>query len=657
MTQNKTNPTPKLAGILLLALLTLASCTGLKSHSPKIDPVVKQSVPIIPLKDFFKNPEKAWFTLSPNGKKLAWLAPWKSRLNIFVKDIKTGKTLRITADTKRDIPGYYWVGNEHIAYIHDFGGDENYHTFCAAVDGSGTKDLTPFKNTRTELLDDLENDDSHILIEMNRRNPQIFDVYKVDIISGKLEMVAKNPGNISGWMTDNNGKIRIAVALDGIKNVILYRKNEKDKFKPIIKTDFKTLFNPLFFDFDNQKIYVSTNIKRDKCAIYLFNPERSKLENLIFEHPEVDVSALLRSKKRKIITGAGYYTDKMHLVFFDKKREKIQNFIEKNLKGYSLAVTSRDKAENKYIIRTYSDKSHGAAYLLDYPTMKLQKIAEVSPWINEKQMAEMKPVSFTSRDGLKINGYLTLPPFGKQMNIPVVIHPHGGPSSRDLWGFDPEVQFLANRGIAVMQINYRGSTGYGKNFWQAGFKQWGKRMQNDLTDAVYWLEKKGIADPKRVAIYGGSYGGYATLAGLAFTPDIYACGVDYVGPANLFTLLKTIPPYWELARTRMYKMIGDPVKDKKLLRAVSPVFHAQNIKAPLFIAQGARDPRVNKNESDQMVEALRKQGTKVEYMVKENEGHGFSNEENRFDFYRAMEKFFAEHLGTRSEQSLSTIRK
>ena len=264
-------------------------------------------------------------------------------------------------------------------------------------------------------------------------------------------------------------------------------------------------------------------------------------------------------------------------------------------------------------------------------------------------MAPMTPVQYIARDGLTIHGYLTLPAGSDGKNLPVVINPHGGPWARDTWGFDGEVQFLANRGLAVLQMNFRGSTGYGRAFWEAGFKQWGLAMQDDITDGVKWLIEQGIADPERIGIYGGSYGGYAVLAGLAFTPDLYACGVDYVGVSNLFTLLETIPPYWELGRQMMYEQIGHPDKEKELLKAASPVFHAERIRAPLFVAQGANDPRVKKAESDQIVEAMRKRGVDVEYMVKDNEGHGFLNEENRFDFYRAMERFHAKHLGSMAE--------
>jgi dipeptidyl aminopeptidase/acylaminoacyl peptidase len=303
-----------------------------------------------------------------------------------------------------------------------------------------------------------------------------------------------------------------------------------------------------------------------------------------------------------------------------------------------------NKAEDKFIVRTYNDRTLGAYYFYDLSSDKIDKITGLSPWLDDKVLANMKPIEYRSRDGLTIHGYLTLPINSESKNLPVVINPHGGPWARDSWGYDSEVQFLANRGYAVLQMNFRGSLGYGRKFWEASFKQWGKKMQDDISDGAEWLIKEGIADPKRIAIYGGSYGGYAVLAGLCFTPDLYCCGIDYVGVSNLFTLLETIPPYWKPLLEMEYEMLGHPEKDKDLFREISPVFHAENIKVPLFIAQGANDPRVNKNESDQMVEAMKTRGLDVEYMVKDNEGHGFHNEENRFDFYRAMEKFLAKHL-------------
>ena len=333
--------------------------------------------------------------------------------------------------------------------------------------------------------------------------------------------------------------------------------------------------------------------------------------------------------------------------YFDKDEEAIRTKLEQKLEGYDINTTSEDKSENIRIIYAGGDRTYGTYYTYNVKEDKLTKIADLAPWIKEEDMVPMHPITYTSRDGLTIEGYLTLPKgytMENAKNLPVVVNPHGGPWARDSWGYNPEVQFLANRGYAVLQMNFRASTGYGRKFTELGYKQWGQTMQNDITDGVEWLIKKGIADPKRVAIYGGSYGGYATLAGVTFTPDLYACAIDYVGVSNLFTFMQTIPPYWKPLLDMMYEMVGDPVKDKEMMEKYSPVFHVDQIKAPLFIAQGANDPRVNKAESDQMVEALKKRGIEVEYMVKDNEGHGFHNEENKFDFYRAMEKFLDAHL-------------
>tara|TARA_B100000287_G_scaffold82009_1_gene74632 strand:+ start:1 stop:1062 length:1062 start_codon:yes stop_codon:yes gene_type:complete len=351
------------------------------------------------------------------------------------------------------------------------------------------------------------------------------------------------------------------------------------------------------------------------------------------------------SRKRKVLTGVSYTVAKRDMAFFDSWRENIQQKLEKKLPGYEVGITSFSDDETKAIVVTYSDKSSGTYYYYDIEKNQLTDLGKVSPWLNEDHMAEMQPVKYLSRDGLTIHGYLTLPKGSSGKNLPVVVNPHGGPWARDTWGYRPEIQFLANRGYAVFQMNFRGSTGYGREFWEISFKEWGKSMQDDITDGVQWLISEGIADPERIAIYGASYGGYATLAGLAFTPDLYACGVDYVGVSSLFTFMESIPPYWELYRTMLYEMVGHPEKDKDLLASSSPLLHIDKIKAPLFIAQGANDPRVVKSESDQIVQALRNAGIDVPYMVKDDEGHGFYNEENQFDFYREMEKFLKKHIG------------
>ncbi len=603
--------------------------------------------PLLPMEDFFRNPDTAAFSISPDGTRLAFAKPWEHRMNVYVREIATGDEKRITSATERDIAGFFWKGNDKIVYAQDAGGDENFHVYITDIQGAEARDLTPFEKVRAGILDDLEDDPNHMLIEMNQRNPEVFDVYRCDINTGELTQLAENPGNIVGWMTDHDGKLRVAVQTDGVDESFLYRTNEDEEFRTLITTNFKETFSPILFAYDNKLMYVASNLSQDKVAIYTFDPEENKTLDLVFSHDEVDAGSLLHSKKRKIITAVTYTTDKRHYKFFDADREELQKTLDSFFPNYEATVADIDDDERRVIVRTYSDRTRGSYYLFDRKDNSISKLAELSPWLKEEQMAPMKAIEFKARDGLLIHGYLTLPNGVESKDLPLVVIPHGGPSARDVWGFDSESQFLANRGIAVLNVNFRGSTGYGKAFWQAGFKQWGRKMQDDVTDGVLWAVEQGIADKSRLAIYGGSYGGYAALAGATFTPDLYACAVSYVGPSNIFTLLETIPPYWKPLIEMEYEEIGDPVKDKDLLTEISPVFHAENIKIPLFVAQGANDPRVNKAESDQIVEAVKKAGKDVVYMVKDNEGHGFHNEENRFDFYRTMEEFFKKHLGSR----------
>tara|TARA_B100000212_G_scaffold213914_1_gene161675 strand:- start:1004 stop:2830 length:1827 start_codon:yes stop_codon:yes gene_type:complete len=606
---------------------------------------MQRKTPLIPMEDFFRNPEKSSFSISPNGNHIAYMKPWKTRMNVFVMEMTTKKETRLTSSQERGIYGFTWLTNERIGYVKDEGGNENIHFFAVNIDMSNEIDLTPFENVQTRIIDDLEDDPNHIIIGLNKRDPQIHDPYRINVNDGKMELIAENPGNISQWMTDHDGKLRIATTSDGVNTSLLYRNKESDEFKPILTTDFKVSVVPLFFTFDNKNLYVASNRGRDKIAIFEFDLIKSKEGRLIFEHDEVDVSNLLFSRKRKVLTGVSYTVAKNEMIFFDKWREEIQQKLEKKLPGYEVVITSFSKDEAEAVVVTYSDKSRGTYYHYEVNKNKLTELGKVSPWLNEKNMSEMKPIKYKSRDGLTINGYLTLPKGTNGKNLPVVVNPHGGPWARDNWGYKSEIQFLANRGFAVFQMNFRGSTGYGREFWEKSFKEWGKSMQDDITDGVNWLIDEEIADPDRIAIYGASYGGYATLAGLAFTPDLYACGVDYVGVSSLFTFMESMPPYWELYRSMMYEMVGHPEKDKKLLASASPLLHIDKIKAPLFIAQGANDPRVVKAESDQIVAALKNAGIDVPYMVKDDEGHGFYNEENQFDFYREMEKFLTKHIG------------
>jgi dipeptidyl aminopeptidase/acylaminoacyl peptidase len=602
----------------------------------------------VPLEDFFKNPEKSQFRISPKGTYYSYKAPYQDRMNIFVQKVGSDSATRLTSETDRDIMWYFWPNDEQILYIKDQGGDENYRLYGVNADGSNLTCFTPFEGVQTRVIDDLPEFPDLVIIGMNKRNPEVFDPYRLNIKTGEMEMLAENPGNIQGWMFDHEGKLRVATAIvDGINTQILFRETEKDEFKPVITTNFKEKLYPMFFTFDNQNVYAVSNLNRDKSAIITFDIRNGKEMEVTFQNDKYDVEGLDYSKKRKVITTASYTGAKTVRHYFDEETREVYEKLEKELPGYELNIVATTDDEDRFIVYAGSDRTRGKYYLYNKPEDKVTFVAELAPWIDENEMAEMTPISYTTRDGMTIEGYLTLPK-GYTMetakDLPTIINPHGGPWARDYWGFNPEIQFLANRGYAVLQMNFRGSTGFGRAFWESSFKQWGLTMQDDITDGTMWLVKQGIADEDRLVIYGASYGGYATLMGIVKEPDLYAAAVDYVGVSNLFTFMNTIPPYWKPYLEMMREQVGDPVADSAQWVLTSPALQADKITTPLFIAQGANDPRVNKAESDQMVEALKARGVVVEYLVKDNEGHGFYNQENQFDFYRAMEKFLAENL-------------
>ena len=602
----------------------------------------------IPLEDFFRNPDKSAYRISPGGTYYSFKAPYESRMNIFVQKIGEDTSIRLTSETDRDIMGYYWPNDNQILYLKDQGGDENWKLYGVNADGSNLVCYTDYEGVRTEIIDNLPEFPDLVIIGMNKRVPEVFDPYRLNLQTGEMEMLAENPGNIQQWIFDHEGKLRAATAIvDGINAQILYRETEQDEFRPVLTTNFKETVNPVFFTFDNQNVYAVSNLGRDKQAVVVFDIRNGEELEVLYENEENDVTGLNYSRKRKVLTSADYYSERQQRYFFDEEARTLYSRLEELLPGYEIAITAITDEEDRMMVRTYSDKSLGAYYLYDKSRDEITRITDVSPWINESEMADMLPVKYTSRDGLTIHGYLTLPK-GYTMEtahtLPVIVNPHGGPWARDYWGFNPEIQFLANRGYAVFQMNFRGSTGYGREFWEASFKEWGRSMQDDITDGTLWLVDQGVADPERLAIYGASYGGYATLMGIVKEPELYAAAVDYVGVSNLFTFMNTIPPYWKPYLDMMYEMVGNPQADSLMMAENSPVLHVDKIETPLFVAQGANDPRVNKAESDQMVDALKSRGIVVEYMVKDNEGHGFYNEENRFDFYRAMEKFLAENL-------------
>lgn len=597
---------------------------------------------IIPIKDFYRNSEKTYFTISLDGTRVAFLAPHNSRLNIMVLTLATGEEQRITNESERDIHSYSWVANNRIVYSKDFGGNENFSLVAVNTDGGEPLWLTPNESWRVSIIDRLRDDEEHILIGINDRDSRYFDVKKLNVFTGESTLVAENPGGIVGWNTDNQGNIRGGIKLEGTVKSLLHRSSTEQEFTELFSFSHKDSFEPMFFHSDGNRFYALSNINRNTKALVLYNPETLQ-EEVIYENQEYDCTAMSYSRKRDVLRAAYYESWKTEIVPFDAVFDTLYKNVTLLLPPGEISVIDADKNEEHYIICVYSDRIPVSYYYYNLAENTVQHLANAKPWLHPDDLAEMKPISYTSRDGLTIHGYLTIPNGSDGKNLPVVINPHGGPWVRDSWGYVSDVQFLANRGYAVLRINYRGSTGYGKIFYESSFKQWGLKMQDDISDGVQWLIDQGIADPKRVAIYGGSYGGYATLAGLTFTPHLYCCGIDFVGVSNLFTFLQSIPDYWKPLLESTYEMVGHPERDAEQFKATSPVFHVDKIIAPLLVAQGAKDPRVNINESDQIVNELRNRGVDVEYIVKENEGHGFYNEENKFEFYERMEIFLEKH--------------
>lgn len=645
-------PDKRRSSLRALALSTL----GVAALAAAVPALADAPPPKFPLRDFFRNPDKAYFRLSEDGKWLGFMQPATGdggeakRMNVFVQALEGGQPIgparQLTRESARDVSIYRWKGNGTVLYEKDFGGDENVRVVAVDVVSGKVTPLTPDGGVRAGIVDELVDDPEHILVVHNQRKKSAFDVYRVNVRTGESTLVAENPDNVVDWTADHAGRVRLAVSSDGVNNTLLYRATEADPFKPLFKADFRTKINPTFFDFDNQRFYALSNRGRDKIALVLIDPAKPEAEQVVYTHPKVDLAGASFSRKRRVLTQAEYQVERNERQLFDPAMKTLYERLERQLPGQELLLQSANRNEDRFVVAAMSDQTPGARYVYDAGTDKLSKLGDINPALPAAQMAQMKPIRYKARDGLEIPGYLTLPPGKPAKDLACIVNPHGGPWARDGWGFNPEVQFLANRGYCVLQMNFRGSTGYGREYWEASFGQWGLKMQDDVTDGAKWLIEQGIADPKRIGIYGGSYGGYATLAGVAFTPDLYAAAVDFVGVANLFTFMKTIPPYWEPMRQQFYAMVGNPddPKDKERLTATSPALQAHKIKTPLFIAQGAKDPRVNKAESDQVVEALKARGVAVQYMVKDNEGHGFRNEENKFEFYAAMEQFFAQHL-------------
>ncbi|RME99183.1 MAG: S9 family peptidase [Bacteroidetes bacterium] len=625
-----------------------------------------QLPPLIDREVFFGDPEITGAQLSPDGKYMSFIKPHLGIRNIWVKaiDAPFEEAKPITADTLRPVPGYFWSRDgRYILYVQDKGGNENFNIYAvdpqAAPAASSTvppaRNLTDLEGVRALIYAVPESKPDVIYVGLNERDPAWHDLYELQISSGELKLLRENTDRFTSWIFDNTDQLRLATrSADNGDTEIL--RVDADGFTTLHSCDVLESCYPLRFHKDNQRFYLVTNKDENLTRLTLVHTKDGSLK-LVEADPEnrVDFGDAFFSEVSKELVGTRYNDDKYRRYWHDEEFAQLFEFLQQELPGMSISIGSSTADEQYWLVTAYSDTDPGATYLFDRKNRKLSFQYRSRPGMPIEDLATMKPIRYKSTDGLEIPAYLTLPKGVEAKNLPLIIMPHGGPWYRDSWGYNPYHQFLANRGYAVLSPNFRGSTGYGKAFLDAGNGEWGQKMQDDLTAGVQYLIDQGIADLERVGIMGGSYGGYATLAGLTFTPDVYAAGVSIVGPSNLETLLNSIPAYWEPIRKLFYVRMGDPTTEEGLaqIKRQSPLYSAKQIKAPLMVVQGANDPRVKKAESDQIVVAMRELGLPVEYILAADEGHGFRKPINNMAFLAAAEKFLAEHLGGRYQAERS----
>jgi dipeptidyl aminopeptidase/acylaminoacyl peptidase len=609
--------------------------------------------PLIPREVLVGNPEKAAPQISPDGTRLSYLAPSdKGVLNVWVRTIGKTDDAQVTNDTHRGIRIHFWAQDgKHLLYLQDIGGDENWHVYSVDLESKVVRDLTPFQGIRAQGIVTDKDSPNHILVGLNLRDRKVFDMHRLDLTTGAVVLDTENPGDVTGWITDDAFQIRGAMTKNpkDASDTLRVRDGKDAPWRELLTWPFGENGGAHDFTADGKALWVETSIGADTTRLVKVDVAAGKELATIAVDPKIDVGPVVIHPDTKVVQAVGFNYFKNEWTILDPSIKEDFAVLAKLQRG-EFYLSGRDRADKNWIVTYQTDDGPVAYYAYSRETKKADLLFVNRPRLAEFTLAKMEPVIIKARDGFELVSYLTLPVGVDAKNLPLVLNVHGGPWARDTWGYDPEAQWLANRGYACLQVNFRGSTGFGKKFLNAGNGEWGVgAMQDDLTDAVKWVIAKGIANPKKICIFGGSYGGYATLAGLTFTPDLYTCGVDIVGPSNIRTLFGSIPPYWAPIKSEFVMRVGDVEKDETLNQKISPLFHADKVKAPLIIAQGANDPRVNIKESDQMVEAMRAKGLPVTYVVYTDEGHGFARPNNRLDFYGRVDEFLAKHLGGRTE--------
>lgn len=611
-------------------------------------------VSLIPRKLLFGNPEKTSAKISPDGLKLAYLAPNNQNiLNVWVRELEKGQDSQVTSDNSRSIRQFIWqFDNEHILYMQDKDGDENWHIYQTEIGTPTTKDLTPFEGVKSEILAVDPRFPKELLFKTNKRDPSKVDVYRLDLKTGQSKPDTENPGDVIRWVADHNLQIRaaLAYAADG-SLIIRVRDKMTSPWRDLLKIDPNEIapddvLGVIDFSSDNQSIYLITSLGANTARLLKINITTGE-QKVVAEDRRYDLTDLLLNPTTYALEAVGVEREHHDWIVLDPTLKQDFDFLFQKLKT-DINIPSRDVSNLKWTVVSQSDV-HPSQFFLFRRPKDLKFLFSSQPSLERYRLSSMQPISFEARDGLPLEGYLTLPVGLDPKNLPAVILVHGGPWLRDIWGFHPQVQWLANRGYAVLQINFRGSTGYGKKHLNAGFGEWANTMHHDILDGRSWLIEHGYADPKKIAIFGESYGGFETLVALAFSPDDFCCGVDVVGPSNLISLLKTLPADWASMKSFMERRIGKLEGNEEFLKTRSPLYKANQIKKPLLIAQGANDPRVKQAESDQIVEAMRRNHLPVEYLLFKDEGHGLVQQLNKMKFYAAAEAFLAKYLGGRQE--------
>lgn len=620
-----------------------------------------EEVPLIPREVLFGNPKYASPTLSPDGKFLAYLAPSDENvLNVFVRETFESTTARqVTNDTSRGIRSVLWAeDSKTILYMQDFEGDENFHVWAidATQPDAEARDLTPGENVKASSIMTNKRFPDEILVGTNQRDPSQFDMYRCTLDSGELVMDTQNPGDVVGWGSeDETFQVRMATVRNQAdsSNTIRIRDGPDGEWRDLVTLNFDEEGGFVDFMPQGDVGYITSTIDRDTKALLKVDLKTGETLDVVSENDKCDVRGITLDQDTKEVRAVTFNYARTERVFFDKELEADYEILESIMpEGAEVGVASRTRDEKLWVV-VFSRSDGPSEYVLyDQVKKKTTPLFVTKPELLDYELQMMEDVRIKARDGLELVGYLTRAAGTEEgEKAPLVLLVHGGPWARDFWGFSAQAQWFSNRGYSTLQVNFRGSTGYGKTFLHKGDKQWGVGdMQHDLTDSVLWAIDQGIADPEKVCIYGGSYGGYACLAGLTFTPDLYTCGVDIVGPSNVKTLLDSIPDYWAPLRNGMLLKIGDVDADEAFNEKISPLFHVDSIKAPLLIGQGANDPRVKQAEADQIAFSMQKKGIPCEYVLYPDEGHGFARPDNRIDFNGRVELFLETHLGGRAEE-------